>query len=199
MASTSWRYAAPALLSAGLLAACGPAGPITLAPPASSKVIRSAPEWFVEPRAQAGDLVAAATMTSRDMQTAVTKARTLAQADLAQQLGTRMSSLTRQFQEETGAAVHSEFLTRFSQAVKAVSDQTLRGARVEAQELLPEGRVYRAYVLMSLDLAASNRLLAEKLRADEPLYTRARATQAFADLEREVEGLSQRLAPAPSR
>jgi len=198
MTRPRWKHGALAPLTAALLAGCGPTGPITLAPPPSSKVIDSAPDWYVEPEAEDGRLVAAATMTSRDLQTAVQKARTVAQADLAQQLGTRLSSLTSQFQEETGAAAFSEYLTRFSSAIKAVSDETLRGGRVEAQELVSEGGVYRAYVLMSLDLAESNRLLAEKLRSDEQLYTRVRATQAFADLDREVQTLRTHTAPAAS-
>ena len=123
------------------------------------------------------------------MQLALQKARTTAQTELAQQLGTRLANLTKQFQEEVGLETDSELLTQFSSTTKAVTNETLTGAAVDQQKLVPEKRIYRAYVLMSLPIGGANQLLMDKIAANQNLYTRFRATQAFDALNAELEAL----------
>lgn len=133
-------------------------------------------------------LTASATATSRDFQLALDKARSLAQVDIAQQLGARMTNLTKQFQEETGMAVDSQLLTQFSSATKAIADQALIGAHVAERVVRPEaGDIYRVYVLVQLPIGRANELLMQKLASDGVLYTRFRATQAYAELDPELQ------------
>ena len=180
------------LLYALILCNCGGPGTTNLAPDSTRKTVETIPGWFLEPPTGEEYLFAPASATSRDLQLAVQKARTTAQADLAQQLGTRLANLTRQFQEETGLAEDSELLMQFSSATRAVSDETLVGARVDQQELVPEKGVYRAYVLMSLPIGTANQLLMDRIKADRNLYTRFRATRAFEDLNEELEAQAVR-------
>ena len=175
-------------LLAGISLLCGCAGPkaISLAPQPNQEVVDKIPEWLLKPPADQEHLYAAASATSRDLQMALQKARINAQTDLAQQLNNRLANLTKQFQEETGLAGDSALLSQFSSATKAVTQQTLEGARVDQQQVLPEKEVYRAYVLMSLPLGQANQLLMSKLKANQELYTRFRATQAFDELDKEL-------------
>ena len=131
-------------------------------------------------------------MTSRDMQVCLKKAKAEAQMDLAQQMETKLSNLTKQFQEEVGVDEDSELLQQFSSATKVVTDQTLNGARLDKQEILPERGIYRAYVLMSLPIGPANQLLMDKLKSNQALYTRFRATQAFEDLDKELKAYRDR-------
>lgn len=169
-----------------LAAACGGPRTFDLAPPSARDTIDKAPEWMMQVPADDDHLTASATATSRDFQVALDKARTLAQVDVAQQLGARLANLTKQFQEETGLAVDSELLTQFSSATKAIADQTLMGARVTDRVVQPEGEVYRAYVLVRLPIGRANELLMQKIQSREALYTRFRATQAYAELDDEL-------------
>lgn len=172
------------------LAGCFGASNIDLAPKASRTVLENLPDWFVQPPTDAEHLYAAASATSQDLQVALEKGKTLARNDLAQQLSTRMGNLTKQFQEETGLQEDSQLLAQFSAATKSTTHQTLVGARLNQQKLIPEQKVYRAYVLMSLPIGAANRLLMDKLRDDQALYTRFRATQAFGELEQELKAMA---------
>ena len=172
-------------------AACGPKT-TSLTPSPSRDVLKKTPDWFLEPPAAADHLYAVATMTSRDMQVCLQKAKSAAQMDLAQQMETKLANLTKQFQEEVGVDEDSELLQQFSSATKVVTDQTLNGARLDRQEILPERGIYRAYVLMSLPIGAANQLLLDKLKANQSLYTRFRATQAFDDLNKELEAYRER-------
>jgi len=180
------------ILSLVLAALCACGGPKTvdLSPRSSEDTIKDIPKWFLEPETDSEHLFANASGTSRDLQVALNKARTTAQADLAQQLGTRLGNLTRQFSEETGMEEDSELLSQFSSATKAVTDQSMSGARVDKQELLSERNIYRAYVQMSLPIGRANQLLMDKIRSNKQLYTRLRATEAYADLDRELEVLN---------
>lgn len=177
---------APLVAGIALLCACGGPKTHSLAPRPASEVVDAVPDWLLKPPTDAEHLYAAASGTSRDLQVAMLKARTSAQADLSQQLNTRLGSLTKQFQEETGMAEDSGLLSQFSTATKAVSQQTLQGARLDQQKLVPEKEVYRAYVLMSLPIGEANQLLLAKLKSNQELYTRFRASQAFAELNKEL-------------
>lgn len=171
-----------------ILSFWGCAGPKTtnLAPTPTEKVIAGIPEWYKNPPTDSEHLFAAATATSRDMQLATQKAKTLAQANLAQQLSTKLANLTKQFQEETGEAEDSQLLTQFTSATKTVTDETLVGTTAEKQEILPEQGIYRVYILMSLPIGKANQALMDKIRGDQTLYTRFRSTQAFEELEKEL-------------
>jgi hypothetical protein len=177
-----------------LTVACGAPKSFDLAPAAARKTIEKAPGWMLKVPTDADYLTASATATSRDFQVSIDKARGLAQVDLAQQLGSRLTNLTRQFQEETGMASDSELLTQFSSATKAIANETLVGAHVVERQVVPEGHVYRAYVLMRLPIGRANELLTQKLRSSEALYTRFRATQAYAELDAELQRYEARRA-----
>ena len=171
-----------------LFVACGPKT-TNLAPEPSKKV--SAPDWYLNPPEDPSYLYATSSMTSRDMQLAVQKAETQARTDLAQQMQSNISNLNKQFQEEVGLGEDSEMLQQFTSVTKSVTQQTLNGSRTDRKELVEEKGIYRAYVLMSLPIGTANQQLMEKIRANENLYTRFRSTQAFEELDEEIEKLNK--------
>ena len=171
---------------------CGGPQGHNLAPQASKETIKQAPKWFLEPPTASEYLYSTSTSTSRAMETAIQKAKNLAQTGLAQQLELKMGSLTKQFQEETGLEEDSELLNQFTLVTKAVTDETLIGAREDKRELVSERGIYRAYVLMSLPIGSANQLLMSKLSADNNIYTRFRSTEAFKELDKELDAFAKR-------
>ena len=180
------RSTATAIAVVALVVACGAPKTYDLAPRSARDTIEDAPDWMLEVPYDEQHLSAAATATSRDMQVAFDKARSAAQVDIGQQLGARLTNLTKQFQEETGMAFDSQLLTQFSSATKAITDETLIGTRIVERVVVPEGNVYRAYVLMQLPIGRANELLMQKIRGDRALHTRFRATEAYAELDDEL-------------
>ena len=148
-----------------------------------------APEWFLSTPTDPNFLYATASMTSRDMQMAIQKAETQARTSLAQQMETKVANLTKQFQEEVGADEESELLQQFTSATKIVTQQTLSGTRSDEKKIVTEKGIYRAFVLMSLPIGQANQQLMEKIRANQNLYTRFRATKAYEELNEEIEKL----------
>jgi hypothetical protein len=47
--------------------------------------------------------------------------------------------------------------------------------------------MFRAFVLMEMPIGAANEALVQRIRNNENMYTRFRATEAFKDLEKEVQ------------
>lgn len=120
---------------------------------------------------------------SRNLQTAVDKAELEARARLGRALESKTSSLQRKFQEEMGGGLSDHF----SQTVKAISDQVLRGTTLVETPIETDGEgVYRAYGLMILDSEAYLKALSRELEADNALRDRWRASKAYKELDGEV-------------
>ncbi len=133
------RYILPAVLISTVMFGCGGPKNTDLNPGANDKTIESMPDWFLDKPSDPSYLFASATMTSRDLQMALTKSKTQAQRDLAEQLGTKLGALTKQFREEVGAQEDSELIESSTEAIKLVTQQTLNGARIDKKEITPKG------------------------------------------------------------
>ena len=174
-------------LAAVTLAGCRGAPPKPdLAPMPDIKVVRSAPAWYLKAPVDADYVLVPATATSRDLQVAIDKAQLAARAGIATQMEAKLEVLGKRFSEESGASPTSELIQSYSAATKVVVSSVLNGSRPRDQQIVREGDIYRAYVLMELPIGRANAELVQRLRANEQNFTRLRATQAFKDLERDV-------------
>jgi len=165
------------MLIALMLVGCG----------SSREAVHSAPDWYLDLPQDPNYIFASASSTSRDMQIAINKAQSDGRNEIAQQLELRMSGLTKRFQEEVGLGEDSELLEQFTNTYKAVVDQVLVGTRPAQREVIPEGNIYRAYVLMEMPIGEANQALMERIRSNQNMYTRFRATEAFKELDEELE------------
>lgn len=181
----------PALLALSalvLVTACG-GGKSTadLTPSPSGQTLKNVPEWFLEVPNDPDHLFAAGTGISQDLQLANKKAEVDGLSQIAQQLDVRFNGLQKRFQEETGLASSSEYLDQFTLAYKTIIDQELYGTRVTRRDIQREGDIFRSYVLIEMPIGEANQRLMSKIKANENIYTRFRSTEAFKELEKEIE------------
>ncbi len=150
------------------------------------------PEWFANPPQDPNYLYSPATGTStREIKMAINNAIQAGRAELSRQIATKVSAMMKRFQEEVGADEDAEFLSMVTDVSKAVSSEVISGSRAAKQKVLKESVGYRAYVLMELPIGMANAALMEKIKANKNMYTRFRASQAFQELEDEVEKYEQ--------
>ncbi|MFQ6042628.1 MAG: LPP20 family lipoprotein [Candidatus Poribacteria bacterium] len=149
------------------------------------------PDWFLNPPEDPNYLYSPATATSKDLQLAIDTAKHQGQVDITQQLETKVSALFKRFREEAGVGEDSEMLALTTSASKAVVSETINGCKASKQDVKKEGAVYRAYVLMEMPIGEANAALMAKIKANKNMYTRFRATQAFDELNEEVEKYEQ--------
>jgi len=145
------------------------------------------PEWFTRLPEDPNYLFAAATATSRDLQLAINKAETEGRRKIASTMEVRIKGLTKKFDEEVGLGEDAELLASYTQVTKEVISQTLTGSRAKEQSTNKEGTGWRACVLMEMPIGAANAALVDRIKANEKMYTRFRASQTFKELEEEVE------------
>ncbi|MCH8568368.1 MAG: LPP20 family lipoprotein [Balneolales bacterium] len=145
------------------------------------------PSWYLSPPQDSNYMFAATTSSSRDLQVAINKSLMDGRAAIAQQMEVRMSGMQRRFQEEVGLGEDSELLDQFTSAYKSVVEETLVGSRAREQEIRQENGVYRAYTLVEMPIGAASEALAQRIRENNNMYTRFRSTEAFRDLEKEIE------------
>ncbi len=150
------------------------------------------PSWFSMPPEDPDFLYAPATATSRDLQTAMDKAKLSGRAQLAAQVETHIEGLQTRFNEEIGLAEESKILDKFSQAMRGVIDQTLRGSRAKESSSKKEGSVWRACVLMEVPVATADGNVVDAISKDEEMYTRFRESQMFQQLEYQLQQKRER-------
>ncbi|MBM3907624.1 MAG: LPP20 family lipoprotein [Gemmatimonadetes bacterium] len=184
-AKRSRSFAAASYVLLALFAACGK--PHVKSTPETRGVVGAAPKWYTTPPRADDIFFGVATAESKDMQLAAEKAQMAARAQIAQQMTVKLGAFAKRFQEEVGQGASAELLDQFTTASKAVVSEELVGSRVKEQELVPGEDVYRAFVLMELPVGAANKALRDKLAAQQALYTRFRATQAFKEMNDEIE------------
>jgi hypothetical protein len=150
-----------------------------------------APDWYMDPPRDNDRVVGVATATSRDLQTALDKAKQDGRVDIARQLDLRVMGLSKRFVEETGLDADAELLGMWDQVSKTVVSDSIVGSRMAKQKLDRQGGAYRAYVMMEMPIGEASARFLEKIRAEERLYTRFRASEAFDELDREVQAYEE--------
>lgn len=145
------------------------------------------PEWFTTPPTSIDYIYAARTATSRDLQTAVDKATTDARTEIGRIIDTRVEGLQKSFTEEVGVGESTQLLQQFTSAQKTVVATSLTGSQIKENKTFKDGEIWRAYVLVQYPIGLANAAFLEQIKKQEQLYTRYRSTEAFKELELEVQ------------
>jgi hypothetical protein len=184
-----------------LYTGCG--GPKSVAPAAPQPIVSpqntqegmevQVPEWFAKPPSDPNFLYAPATFKSTDMGHSVEQARQAGRDEIARQISTKVTSMMKRFQEETGAdESNAEFLSMTTTVSKSISSEVISGSKSLEQKIYKEGtKSFRAYVLMELPIGVMNSALVDKVKENQNMYTRFRASQGFQELEEEAQKYEQ--------
>ncbi|MBL7076851.1 MAG: hypothetical protein ISS31_05205 [Kiritimatiellae bacterium] len=134
----------------------------------------------------AGGLAAVGIGTSRTMSLAMDKAKTRGRTELAHILETKVDSLKKDFTEEIGEGESAEYNALFSAASKSIAHQILRGTVPKDIKYETTGNTTTSWALMVQDPKVIADAFADQKNSAKALYTRFRASQAFAELDNEV-------------
>lgn len=145
------------------------------------------PDWFLKLPDDEMSVYAAGAGRSRDIQIAMDKGLLAAKRSLADRMNSRLNSRTREFTEESGVGgrlTESESFDRTT--TNLISEASLVGYRQMDAVVVPEGRSYRAFVLLQYPLDEANALASEAKAKNASSDLDLRATEAFQSLRREV-------------
>jgi len=124
---------------------------------------------------------------SKDLALAQKMATSRGRMEMAAILQARVNSLAKDFQEQIGPAESAEFNTLFSTAGKQITAQTIQG--VAPKEIVNEtkGDLITVYALMWQNPKVIKEYFANQKNTSAALYERFRASQAFKELDKDIQ------------
>ena len=169
------------------IALCIGCGKKEVVPPQQEMKNPLAPDWYLDLPVDPNYLYAVAESKSKTLQFAADKAKNLARVELGNQFQVKISALFKQFREEVGSPEDAEYLEQATAVSKAVVSEVLNGAKLLKQDVRQDDSgMNQVFVLMELAIGEANAALVAKVKANNQLYTRFRASKGFEELEKEV-------------
>lgn len=105
----------------------------------------------------------------------------------AQYVESYVKGMVKNYEEEAGVN-DPQVLALTSKVVKVVSNAKFENAMVTKQEtVITENKRYKTFVRVSIPKDAINKNMLNKIKNEEALYNQFKASQAFEELEKEVE------------
>jgi hypothetical protein len=149
------------------------------------------PSWFLNPPDDNDEFLFAVAVQSSSRQN-IAKERAVIDAKrmLSQKLGEKVEALQKLFEEEVTSGQDSNYSSGFTNATQIVVSQELIGASVDEQYYAPtQTGGFQAYILMKLPVGDARRMLDNALSQDEELYVRFKESQAFEELQNNLQRL----------
>ena len=182
-----------ALLALVLMQACGgsstkaqdPSGPVAMADPFEN-LVQMAEGIIVD-----GGIAAVGEASSSERSMAKTAAEVDGRGKLAAIFNATVQRVQRKFEEEVGSAGDAEINKAFSNVTKVLTSKVLQGSRNKKTMYYTEKRnnknVYVAGVVMAVEPKVVNQSIMDAGKNDKKMYERFRASQAYKDLENEMD------------
>ncbi len=145
------------------------------------------PEWYLGTLPEEGGKVfAKATETSLKAELAESKATAEARKKIAQTIETKVQNLEKKFDEEVGLGEDAELNAFFNSTTKVITSQILNGSRLYKNGYSREGQLFRSFVIMVMDDSFAEQFV-NKTKNNQQIYQRFRASEAFQDMEADIE------------
>jgi len=147
--------------------------------------IDSIPAWFKEQPEDTSNIFSAGTSVTPDLQFSIDAAVLNAKVILADRINSRMRSQAKQFKAKVGSGdLDASVISEFERAVKNITaDTDVSGYHMAEVEVVPHGTQYRAFVLLEYSDSEARKILTNRLRKDEMLFNKLRATKAWKELD----------------
>lgn len=158
------------------------AGPGSGSTEASS--LPGAPNWFLNPPTEEGALYGVGNAKKQNPSLAKNAAAARARTEVANAVEVKVSSMLKDFMQESGVGESAEALEFTQQVTKQVTDQTLQGCVIKSTSVGKDGMVY---VLVEYPLTAMRDSALNEARRQEALYNEFKAEQGFQALEKAIE------------
>ena len=150
--------------------------------------INNIPDWFKEQPEDDKNIFSAGTAVTPDLQFSVDAAVLNAKVVLADRINSRMRSQAKQFKAKVGSGdFDASVISEIERATKnLIVDTDVSGYSVKNTEVFPHGTQYRAFVLLEYSDSEARKIIYNRLRKDEILYNKLKATKAWKELDNAV-------------
>ena len=151
------------------------------------------PKWYLEIPKDKENVYSTGTATAPDLQLAVDIATMNAKTTLADRINGRLDSMMKTFIAKVGQDdLDSEVLTEVEKVSKnLIAEVDVAGYVPTNVEVYPSGTQFRAFVLLTYSEKEARKVIVNRMRKNRLAYSKLKATDAWKELEDEVEKSKQ--------
>ena len=151
--------------------------------------IEKIPEWYLQIPSADDTIYSSGSAKAPDLQLAVDIAIMNAKTTLADRINGKLDSMTKSFVAKIGSDdLDTSVLTEIEKTSKnVIASVDVAGYVVDKSDITQEGTQYRAYVLLAYNSEEATKIMMNRMKRDRMIYSRIRSTEAWKELEREVE------------
>ena len=179
------------------LGACGASNPKSLVNTPEIKyktkkveaAVSQIPDWYKEMPEEDNAIFTVGSATAPDLQLSVDIATLNGKVILADRINGKLKAMTKTWIAKFGQDdVNSRILTEIEKVAKnVIASVDVSGYNPVKIDVFPSGTQYRAFVLLKYSDTEASKIILNRLRKDRMVYSRLRSTEAWKELELEVE------------
>ena len=153
-----------------------------------SKQIEQIPEWYLNIPSAEDTIYSSGSAKAPDLQLAVDIAIMNAKTTLADRINGKLDSMTKSFVAKIGSSdLDTSVLNEIEKVSKnVIASVDVAGYIIDKSDVTQEGAQYRAYVLLAYNNEEATKVLMNRMKRDKMIYSRIRSTEAWKELEEEV-------------
>ena len=150
--------------------------------------IEQIPEWYLQIPSADDTIYSSGSAKAPDLQLAVDIAIMNAKTTLADRINGKLDSMTKSFVAKIGSDdLDTSVLTEIEKTSKnVIASVDVAGYVVDKSDITQEGTQYRAYVLLAYNSEEATKIMMNRMKRDRMIYSRIRSTEAWKELEDEV-------------
>ena len=153
-----------------------------------SQQIEQIPEWYLNIPSADDTIYSSGSAKAPDLQLAVDVAVMNAKSTLADRINGKLDSMTKSFVAKIGSSdLDTSVLNEIEKVSKnVIASVDVAGYIIDKSDVTQEGTQYRAYVLLAYNNEEATKVLMNRMKRDKMIYSRIRSTEAWKELEDEV-------------
>ena len=153
-----------------------------------SQQIEQIPEWYLNIPSADDTIYSSGSAKAPDLQLAVDIAIMNAKTTLADRINGKLDSMTKSFVAKIGSTdLDTSVLNEIEKTSKnVIASVDVAGYVVDKSDITQEGTQYRAYVLLAYNSEEATKIMMNRMKRDRMIYSRIRSTEAWKELEDEV-------------
>ena len=154
-----------------------------------SQQVEQIPEWYLNIPSADDTIYSSGSARAPDLQLAVDIAVMNAKSTLADRINGKLDSMTKSFVAKIGSNdLDTSVLNEIEKVSKnVIASVDVAGYIIDKSDVTQEGTQYRAYVLLAYNNEEATKVLMNRMKRDKMIYSRIRSTEAWKELENEVD------------
>ena len=152
------------------------------------------PKWYSKMPEEKDAIFTVGSATAPDLQLAVDIATLNGKVVLADRINGKLKAMTKSWIAKFGQSdVDARVMTEIEKVAKnVIANVDVAGYNPVETEVFAAGTQYRAFVLLKYSDKEASKIILNRLRKDRMIYSRLRSTEAWKELENEVNNLEKK-------